>query len=82
MARYRATFTDDKLQFMTQAHAWLAGAGFMGFLEDERRGKPIPISLGRARGEALTAKGSGFEDYVMPDYVPPAATLRPVPGGF
>ena len=80
MARYRATFASDKLQFMTQAHAWLAGAGYMGFLDDERRGKPIPIALGRAHGEALTVKGSGFEDYVMPDYVPPE--MRPAAGGF
>jgi hypothetical protein len=77
--RYRASFTRDRLQYMTQAHAWLANAGYMAFLDDERAGKAIPIALGRAGGECLTAEGSGFEDYVMPDYVPPPAA---VPGGF
>jgi len=50
MKRHRATFPDDRVQFMTQVHAWLDGAGFMAYLEAERRGDPIkaaPPSTGR-----------------------------------
>ena len=70
MERYVATFTADKVQFMTPAHAFLANHGFMGFLDAERRGDPIKKAF-NARGEELTADASGLSDYVMPDYVPP-----------
>jgi hypothetical protein len=73
MKRYRATFEDNRTQFMVQAHAWLDGAGFMVFLKGERRGAPIKLALGGVRGEALTVKGSGLDTYVMPEYQPPVA---------
>jgi len=66
MKRYRASFADDRTHFMVQAVAWLEGSSFLVFLDDERQGKPIRQDLGKARGEALTAKGSGLEDYGCP----------------
>lgn len=45
MKRYRATFAEDRTQFMVQAHAWLEGAGFMIFLEEERLGAPVPRAV-------------------------------------
>jgi uncharacterized protein YdaU (DUF1376 family) len=75
MKRYRATFPENRVAYMTQAHAWLEGAGFLAFLDAERAGEKIRPAQDpnrpAARGECLTSAGSGLENYVMPDYVPP-----------
>lgn len=44
--RYAATFPLDRRCYMTQLHAWLDGAGFMAFLDAERRGDPDPTPSG------------------------------------
>ena len=51
LRRYLATFALDRRIFMVQFHAWLEGAGFMAFLDAERRGDPDLVpSEGRHNG--------------------------------
>jgi hypothetical protein len=51
LRRYLATFSQDRRCFMVQFHAWLEGAGFLAFLDAERRSDPDPVPLeGRHSG--------------------------------
>jgi uncharacterized protein YdaU (DUF1376 family) len=74
MRRYRATFLDGRATYMTTAHAWLENAGFMPFLEAERRGEAIQVARDpnrrRAHGAGLETDAD-LENYVMAEYVHP-----------
>lgn len=51
LRRYVTTFTPDRRCYIVQFHAWLEGAGFMAFLDAERRGEPDPLpTRGPSRG--------------------------------